>query len=250
MCGIAGALIFDSENFNLDYLWSVISKCNNRGKESFGVSAWNENSGWIDYRSFDISPENCKKHFENYHLKGLSLYLHTSRAEPTTEWKAEKSELDIPPFRNDLFAVAHNGIISNDHELTDQYHLNRKSPIDTSIIPDLLSKTGTVETLNALRGGLSLGIIDSNKQSLTLCRNFMPLAISWIPGMIVFASEMNYFDEYNLPFSAWHFWEFPHYTILELHRDYYKGPYEWSITTDFSKEVPTRSYPTVLKNGK
>lgn len=249
MCGIAGAMIFQSEKADKTVLWNVIDKCKTRGKDSFGIIIWNEFVGWLEYKSFNNDMNGYQNIFESNELKGLSILLHTSRAEPTTEWKKVKTISDIPPFRNDIFAVNHNGIIANDHELTELYNLHRDSSIDTSIMPDLIKNRGLFNSLNDIKGGAAFGIIDTKKKSLILCRNFMPLAIGWIPGMITFVSELSFYSEFDNPFSDWHFWDFPHYTVLELSPDSFKGPYAWNSDLN-SLNISTRLYSKFLINDR
>jgi glucosamine 6-phosphate synthetase-like amidotransferase/phosphosugar isomerase protein len=250
MCGIAGAMIFEVEKMDLTFLWNIIEKCNSRGKDSFGIIIWNEFEGWIEYKSFDNNTCACKKLIDNYCLKGLSIIIHTSRAEPTTEWKAIKSNQDIPPFRNDNYGVCHNGIISNDHDLAELHKIKRISNIDTAIMPDLIEREGPLYSLNSIRGGAAFGIIDARKNSLILCRNFMPLFIGWSYGVIAFASELNFFPDYDLPFSDWHLWDIPHYSIIELSQIGYKGPINWDSKFHSFDNMQTKSYSKSLKYEK
>src|SRR5690606_39454844 len=68
-----------------------------------------------------------------------TIVLNNNRAEPTTEWVAEKSEVDIQPFTYDGWIVAHNGVIANDRELAEQYGVTPYTSIDSGVLPAVMS---------------------------------------------------------------------------------------------------------------
>lgn len=249
MCGITGAFIFRTEKADLSLLNHLFNKSMLRGKDSFGIIAWNEFEGWLEYKQM----KNCICKFEDIfikrNLKGLTIIIQNSRAEPTTEWRQNKTIKDIPPFRNSRFAITHNGIISNDKELIKEFDLKTDTTIDTSIMPDLLLKRGICNSINLIKGGFAFGIIDSNKRSLTLCRNFMPLILGWQNGIICFASELCFFPNFDSPFSNWHFWEMPHYSLIELNAGNYSEPIEINENNISENQVVFHNYPNSLNNG-
>src|SRR5436190_178910 len=98
MCGIAGALIYEPKSARLDCLIAAVDASAVRGEDSFGVVRWSpsagfrrygrpgkERDGWLDAIGWPAPDE-------------PTMYIHTSRAEPTSEWQREKTAHDIPPF--------------------------------------------------------------------------------------------------------------------------------------------------------
>ncbi len=191
MCGINGALFYDSDP-DQDVLKGIIERCADRGQDSCGVVAWGP-EGWRESRCIG-GPENLPEHF----LPPMTrIIINSNRAEPTTEWVREKTLADVPPFRNERYAVSHNGVIANDKELRATYGLDTASVIDTAILPPLLDKLGVRCAIDVLVGGLALAILDAATETLHLYRNFMPLAFVWSPGLYYFSSEVK-----NLPQSG------------------------------------------------
>ena len=234
MCGIAGALIYDSNIFKPNKLYEAIDSSIDRGHDSYGIIKHNM-SGWSDYKSTTKFTQDNLNSIITDNVSDQTLIIHTSRAEPTTEWQIDKSENNIPPFRNEQYAVAHNGIISNDKELALKFNINRSSSIDTSILPDLFSKIGIWKGINEIDGGSALAIIESRENSLVLCRNFMPLTLVWEPGAVFFASESRFFRNFDQPFSPFVIWELPPYTCIKLSAKGFKYPIPWG-------EIPERDY--------
>jgi 7-cyano-7-deazaguanine synthase len=244
MCGIAGALVYDSEEADLRILYEAIAGCRARGEDSFGVICWSPATGWLEYRKFESSLSACLDHFNSQMLKAPTYYLHTSRAEPTTEWKSQKAESDIPPFRSGSVAVAHNGIICNDQELEHRYKVRRQSSIDTAVLPDLIQRLGIWQTLKELVGGSALGILAAEDEGrLYVCRNFLPLTLLWQPGLIVFVSEAKFIAGVNDPFPPFRVWEMPPFTVLELSPAGYRGPFKWGEIPDCLGPDGVKAYP-------
>lgn len=243
MCGIAGAIIYEPGRARLDNLVAAVHNSAARGVDSFGVLRWSAstgfrrclelkggNSGWLEVVGY---PEDSEP----------TIYVHTSRAEPTTEWKREKSEADIPPFEAEGIAVAHNGIIANDEELATRYAIPRVSPIDTAVLPPLIARVGVWRAVALIKGGAALAILDSRHAKLVLCRNFMPLATAWEPGIVCFASEAAFFPDADLPFRSYQLWEMPPYSGIELSAQGYRGPVEWGLSPTWDEEGKWKPYP-------
>jgi 7-cyano-7-deazaguanine synthase len=235
--------VYDPSVARLDCLLGAVEASARRGIDSFGIVRWSASTGfrrygrtgsgngdWLDIVGAPDSGE-------------PTIYLHTSRAEPTTEWRSEKSELDIPPFVDQGFGVSHNGIIANDDELAIQYALPRISPIDTAVVPPLIARLGIWPAIAALRGGAALAIIDAAQGVLALCRNFMPLALCWEPGVVCFASESEFFPNAAQPFRSYQVWELPPYTGLELSVKGYRGPVAWGDVPTWHDAAAWRPFP-------
>ncbi len=245
MCGIAGALIYDQKAARLDCLLAAVDASTARGEDSFGVVRWSPSSGfrrdgrighdgegWLDAIGWPEPDE-------------PTVFLHTARAEPTTEWIREKTDGDIPPFVVDGVAVAHNGIVANDEELARAYHVDRTSPIDTAVIPALVARLGIWQTVASLKGGAALAIFDSASAQLALCRNFMPLALIWAPGIVCFASEAGFFPGARDPFPPFQIWELPPFTGIELSEQGFCGPFAWGEQPEPGNERHWRPYPSL-----
>ena len=239
MCGIAGAFVYDSKMANLDLFYEAVKASRGRGTDSFGVVEWTPSSGWFEFRRFQATIDDC---IEDLKTEDGALYLHTSRAEPTTEWKKKKTERDIPPFKGGHIAVAHNGIISNDHELVKQYDIVRQSNIDTTILPELIGRIGVWRTIRELKSGNALGIIDVERGRLYLCRNFLPLVIAWQPGIVAFASEAKFFPGSDELFPSFRLWILPPFSAMEFSFKGYRGPVQWGFIPDFD-ENEWKPYP-------
>jgi glucosamine 6-phosphate synthetase-like amidotransferase/phosphosugar isomerase protein len=245
MCGIAGALIYDPRVARLDCLLAAVEASAARGEDSFGVVRWSPSTGfrhhgwpgrkrdrWLDTVGAPAPDEE-------------TIYLHTSRAEPTTEWQRIKTDRDIPPFVADGIAVAHNGIVANIEELASTYRLSPKSRIDTAAVPSLVARLGVWRTIANLKGGAALAIFDSASTHLVLCRNFMPLVTIWEPGIICFASEAAFFPGAGQPFPQFQLWELPPYTGIELSAQGFRGPFPWGKLPKSASDEHWRAYPSL-----
>jgi 7-cyano-7-deazaguanine synthase len=243
MCGIAGALIYDAKTARLDCLLAAVDASNARGVDSFGVVRWSPSTGFRSHYRFDLQRDRWLDAVGEPEPNEPTIFLHTSRAEPTTEWVRRKTDKDIPPFVVDGIAVAQNGIVANDDELVCTYHLERISPIDTAVIPSLVARLGIWPTVAELKGGSALAIFDSASGHLALCRNFMPLVLAWSPGIVCFASEAEFFPGARSPFSEFQLWELPPYTGLELSAYGFRGPFAWGDQPQMRNGADWQSYP-------
>lgn len=245
MCGIAGAFVYECGLARLGSFVAAVEASSARGEDSFGVVRWSPSTGFRQYR--------CGGRGRPGWLEELGLpadgeptvYLHTSRAEPTTEWRRHRSEMDIPPFVDEGIAVAHNGIIANDHALAEEYGLVRISPVDTAIIPPLVARLGVWRALAALKGGAALAILDSRRAALVLCRNFMPLTIAWEPGMVCFASEGCFLPGFGRPLRPYQSWELPPFCGLEFSPHGYRGPVGWGESPENAADEPWQPFPSL-----
>jgi 7-cyano-7-deazaguanine synthase len=224
MCGIAGALVYDPAIARLDCLLAAVHASGARGQDAFGVVRWSPSAGFRKYGRHVRGSHNWLEELGGPETAEPTIYLHTSRAEPTTEWRREKKESDIPPFVAEGIAVAHNGIIANDEELTCRYGLHPISRIDTAIVPPLIARLGIWSTVQALKGGSALAIFDSRYQTLALCRNFLPLVLTWEPGIVCFASEASFFPEEERAFRGYQSWQLPPYSGIEISAKGFRGP--------------------------
>jgi glucosamine 6-phosphate synthetase-like amidotransferase/phosphosugar isomerase protein len=240
MCGIAGALVYGETS--ADLFFHAVSECRSRGEDSFGVVRWSPSKAWKELRRLTCSVEECMYFFQDGDA-GPQYYLHTSRAEPTTEFRATKTEADIPPFRDGDVAVAHNGIIANDGWIAKRFEIEPMSTIDTAIVPKLVQRLGFWRAIQQLRGGNALGVVDAQRGSLYLGRNFLPLTVVWVPGMVAFASEPHFFTGVDSPFPPYRIWQIPAFTAIEFSPVGYRQPVCWGDVPDENAGSKWQSFP-------
>jgi 7-cyano-7-deazaguanine synthase len=260
MCGIAGALVYETRAARLDRLVAAIDVSASRGQDSFGVVRWSPSTGFRRFAHVgparspvSSSPDGQVGTWFPGWLDAVgfperdepTIFLHTSRAEPTTEWVRHKTDADVPPFVADGVAVAHNGILANDGALERAYGIDRLSMIDTAVIPPLVARNGVWRTIASLRGGAALAIFDSRSERLVLCRNFMPLVLTWEPGIICFASEAAFFPGARDPFPPFHLWELPPFSTIELSVDGFAGPFAWGQQPELRDPPDWRPFPAL-----
>ena len=234
MCGIAGALIYGKTP--ADLFFHAVGECRSRGEDSFGIVRWSPTGGWKELRRLRCPVGDCVDFFRDGEPEP-HFYLHTSRAEPTTEFRPHKANTDIPPFRDSNVAVAHNGIIANDDRIATHFGINPKSSIDTAILPLLIQQLGFWRAIGQLRGGSAFGVVDAERGSLYLARNFLPLTVVWMPGIVAFASESRFFAGIDNPFPPYRVWEMPAFTAIEFSPRGYRNPIRWG-------EIPNEgAYP-------
>jgi 7-cyano-7-deazaguanine synthase len=245
MCGIAGAAIYDPNVARLDGLLAVVEASASRGEDAFGVVRWSRSAGF--------SRVACHGRVERDWLTRLgaptpdevTFYIHTSRAEPTTEWRDKRTDADIPPFVDHGIAVAHNGIIANDETLVRRFEVERPSHVDTAILPALVARLGIWTAIAELRGGAALAIVKARSAKLVLCRNFMPLVVGWEPGIVSFASETAFFPGAGRPFRSRQLWELPPFTGVEISAHGYRGPFEWGQVVDAADDAAWSPFPAL-----
>jgi 7-cyano-7-deazaguanine synthase len=245
MCGIAGALVYDPTVARLDCLLAAVDASAARGEDSFGVARWSPSEGFSHHGQAGRQRDGWLDAVGKPAADEPTIYLHTSRAEPTTEWQRNKTERDIPPFIAEGIAVAHNGIVANDEELATTYRIERTSQIDTAIVPSLVARLGVWRSVANLKGGAALAIFDSASARLVLCRNFMPLVTIWEPGIVCFASEASFFPGSGQPFLPSQLWELPPYAGIELSAQGFRGPFAWGKQPQPGKDENWRPYPSL-----
>lgn len=234
MCGIAGAIIEHGDTIALKMFYHVLENSKQRGIDSSGLIIYNDNDMLTEIKSFKNDIDYEKEIVRNSGNKGYTYFIHTSRAEPTTEWKQKKKlKKDIPPFFNEKFIVAHNGIISNDIELKIKYDLKVKSDIDTAIIPPLIDEVGVSNTLTQIVGGCAFIIFDINTKTFFLARNFMPLVAVKIQNSYIFASEKRFFKDYDKLFKSYQMFELPSYSYFYIEDGKCSEIFEWYVKDNY-----------------
>jgi len=201
MCSISG-FYKRNKNFNYNLLTNIIVNSELRGKDSFGITYILDDNTYITDKKLG-KPSDYTKFLKNMECK---IIINNNRAEPTTEYVANKSLNDIQPFDYEGIIVAHNGVVSNDKNLQELYNLKRSTKIDTAIIPPLLKKiwdgkdvSSLIDILiNKLIGSYALSIWDErNPDVLWLATNYKPLYLYIIDENIYFSSLKEFFGEFS-----------------------------------------------------
>ena len=209
-CSINGCIIFRKER-NIDdmskienKLRAIITRSEERGRDSYGILSVKSSGEIIEIKNLG-NPSKSLSEKNQFIDLNTTIVINTNRAEPTTEFIRNKQDSDIPPFSsvNKNIYVSHNGTIANDKELVEKYQLNRKSKVDTSILPILLEKiwnNSLTHMQSILRdtiiGSYALAIVDRRKPNkLYLACNYKPLFLEYDKELdtVFFSSLEEYF---------------------------------------------------------
>ena len=183
---------------------SIIVKAEERGRDSYGIVSVSLSGTYLEYKSVG-RPSDTIDNVPRFVFDDTTIVLSNNRAEFMAEYILRKSDEDIQPFVGYGYVVTHDGIIANDKELERELHLERKSRMDTAIIPPLLCKLwdGRTEGLrnilrDTLMGSYALAIVDlKHPTQLYLAVNYKPLYLQYDGKLDVlfFTSLDTYFKE-------------------------------------------------------
>lgn len=146
MCSVYGMLIpatcseAEREKAMTNFAY-IASASVERGRDGQGYSLMTRDK-FITNRFFDDDPAHIPILFDElrpheFMHGGAIAGIGNCRAEPTTEYLAEKILTDQQPYSLGSWSIVHNGTISNDKDLrTDEY----PSKIDSAVIVELLDK--------------------------------------------------------------------------------------------------------------
>lgn len=210
MCSVSGVLILKPENYQRieKKFIEIIKKAEDRGRDSFGVIVI-EKDGTTKVVKALGRPSLQEEKLYGVLDENSRVIIANNRAEPTTEYVNKKSENDIQPFEGERFVVTHNGLIANDMELEKKFHVNRKTKIDTALIPPLLDKywkgdlEGLRDLLNEIKGSFAFIISDKKRPDrIYIAQNFKPVYMMYDKdlGAVFFTSLDEYFNA--SPFEA------------------------------------------------
>ena len=185
-----------------DRLRALIIRAEDRGRDSYGIVSF-ENDNSVRVVKETGCPSKSLSEKSPLITANTKVVINNNRAEPTTEFVHEKLDADIQPLGSEIF-VSHNGTISNDNELQEQYNLTRHSKIDTSILPPLLEHLWSsdrrlevlVEVLREVVGSFALAIVDRrDPDRLYLACNYKPIYMEYDSkhSVMFFTSLEDYF---------------------------------------------------------
>jgi 7-cyano-7-deazaguanine synthase len=213
MCSISGAILPLHAKPNIileveDILNDVILKGEDRGRDSWGYTEFNEkgedyNRKWLDAPS---------KYFGKRRMTlGLepAVVINNNRAEPTTEYVELKRYSDVQPYTHNGWHVVHNGTIANDKDICERYGFRPETYIDSAVLPYLLNervgkfdpqKIAEVLTYEVI-GSYATAIVHSeNPAEMVLAANYKPLYIAYHPTKhyAIFTSLETYLSAQSL----------------------------------------------------
>ncbi|MEM0121586.1 MAG: 7-cyano-7-deazaguanine synthase QueC [Thermoprotei archaeon] len=207
MCSISGCILFDAQRDekNLEAveekLRNIVLRAEERGRDSYGFVSISKTGDVKTIKQVGKPSESLWRQ-PRIIEKDTVIVLSNNRAEPTTEYVRQKRDNDIQPFVSHGFVVAHNGTVANDKELEREFGLTRDTPIDSAIIPPLLSKLwdGSLRGLRpilseVLIGSFALALVDLSRPSrLFLAANYKPLYLEYDSQLdVVFFSSFDYY---------------------------------------------------------
>lgn len=226
MCAVIGALLWPASGLEVSiadsWVANLIVAGHARGRDG---------RGWIFRNGERIVAHHSCQRCENpsvadiptiipHDASGPFTVLGNLRAEPTTEYVAEKSPDDQQPYVLGGWAIVHNGTIANDKELRD-YKLS--TSIDSAAIVELLNRetpspssedelySGFCHAMEKLQGSYAIMATHENWPNIMLVSvNYRPVwfvktEVGWL-----FASGRDYFPaNYNpqmlTPYSHYKF---------------------------------------------
>lgn len=163
-------------------LAAAVRRGADRGRDSWGVATstgqQERGLGAID-RSLVLEP--CRWAVAN------------CRAEPTTEYVADKTMADVQPFVAEGVTVSHNGTIANDRALAQRYGIEVSSRVDSAVLPHVFARSPfpLAEVLrDEVVGSYALAV--GRGDELTLACNYRPLYLARIGNAIWFSSSPAY----------------------------------------------------------
>lgn len=114
VCSICGFVARKSRLSNILRMTEIMLSASDRGRDSYGIIT---NAGSIFGIGNFTDDADIKKLSP---LRRATWGIANLRAEPTTEYIAEKRLMDVQPFQYGKVFVSHNGTIANDDELKSQ----------------------------------------------------------------------------------------------------------------------------------
>lgn len=228
MCCISGGFSKPGRFLDNDFLLSMLHRGTIRGRDAYG---------FVGFDSFDkeaVAHRGKGIPAKDLCIKGIhNCFISNNRAEPTTEHLSHiVLNNDIQPYLFGNWAVVHNGVIANDNELCDKYLLERKSKVDSSILPKLLDKVFPNECSpkqvfdflqKEIVGSFAFAIYNTKEKFLLLMCNYQPIYIRSSKDIFYFASlpevleEKNFLE--NITSDDYKITAVPPYSAISFHGD-------------------------------
>ena len=212
MCAVIGALLYDlttpqsmlraSEILSHIYVSSF-----ERGRDGRGFVSINGKDAPVVFKEIERVEEidNTKAPILFPARSQHVAVVGNLRAEPTTEYVADKSKEDQQPYSEDGWHIVHNGTIANDKELRTG---DLDTTIDSAAIVERLALSRAVQgggslrhtfwhfrkTIQELKGSFAiLAIHDSEPDHMMIAANYRPIWFIHTEVGVFFASARHYF---------------------------------------------------------
>lgn len=223
MCGIGGAWF--GKSVDREFLTRLIFDSERRGIDAFGATIVKRSGERVSFKRVGPAHASLRETAWSEFLERLcpgDLLLFNTRAQPLTEPESKGVDT-VQPVESERFVVVHNGVVSNDFELTERWALQRKSPIDSEVIALMCELHGVAHAFSYMSGGFAVAMSDFAQDELLLhlVKDFKTLATGYRrkDQAFAFASELGtlkyaFEDEGGLfepttyelvpPYTAWH----------------------------------------------
>lgn len=194
MCGIAGWVRLSSHVTERDnhfdyYFRGVLSRVAERGPDAFGYAHVLE-GGPVATAKFP--PGECSALLDAasyYSTPSVVACIANFRGIPTTESDPDADHvMATQPFQYGGYHVTHNGLLSNDRQLTEEFNLpsvtGAEHDIDTYVIPKLLARhdsssasflSSLSDVLDKVEGSYAVAGYSERYRSLFFARSFLGL---------------------------------------------------------------------------
>lgn len=212
MCAVIGGLVWglyspDRAVRANEIMNHIITMSHERGRDGRGFVA---NSGSIH----DLDDKDTRRFnhmewtpVEFFRRSAVANFLCNLRAEPTTEYVAQKRNVDQQPYTDGDWTIVHNGTIANDKDLR-TYRIDTR--IDSAAIAEDLGKYTSASTYNPAHHFLnsikrlkgSYAILAANSafpDKLFVAANYRPVWFAKTDVGIFFASARHYFPDDLVP---------------------------------------------------
>jgi 7-cyano-7-deazaguanine synthase len=225
MCAIMGALIWRATTYHLAEANGILNHIGNesfaRGRDGYGYCIHDERGPGNVYKTIQRSEKlRADKQFFSTNKNWAAVNMIANfRAEPTTEFVAEKDLSDQQPYSLAKWSIVHNGTIANDKELRTEAY---PTSIDSAAIVEQLLLIGDIkdsthakiafrEVISKIKGSYAILATHDDYPDLMLAAcNYRPIWFTSQERGIFFASSRDYFPndfipEMLSPYSCWAF---------------------------------------------
>jgi 7-cyano-7-deazaguanine synthase len=208
MCGVYGAIVADPAGEVRATMRTTFERLAERGRDSWGLQVLT-GDGSPAGRAGRLGSEVPEQVWAEL-ITGLDLVVvGNRRAEPPSEWRRDKTDADIQPFRSPTgrWVVSHNGIIANDTQLLVAAGVSAPpTPVDTYAIAVTLDRVGWPAALHELEGSFAIVAADlAHPDRLYVGCNYQPLFARGTPDrrLVEVASQDAYLDHAPLAERLW-----------------------------------------------
>ncbi len=213
MCAIFGALVrpgHASEALKiLETIWDTGSE---RGRDGRGFYLRARDTGYTCHFRDTVRSDGSPNFIQvsSWDIANGATIIGNFRAEPTTEYVADKSLSDQQPYVLDNWAVVHNGTIANDKALRTG---ELTTTIDSAAIVEQLASENVCgirafqRTVKRLKGSYAIAAFTKQTQALYIAANYRPIWYIACEAGLFFASTRDsfpdgYFPRMHEPYSV------------------------------------------------